>query len=81
MQNKIINFVNNFIIEYKNSTYDRCIIEHFRNELSKHFNIPCGHRFKFEEWFEIQDYAFELLLINNKITKNEFEFYIKRFNF
>lgn len=75
MEEKILDFYNKFIILYKNNTYDRCIIEHYRNELSKLFNIPCGHRWKFDEWFKIQEYGLKLLLDCGKITENEFKFY------
>ncbi len=78
MEEKILYFYNEFIILYKNNKYDRCIIEHYRNELSKLFKFPCGHRWKFNEWFNIQEYGFKLLLDGGKITKDEFEFYTMR---
>ena len=81
MRDKIIEFYNNFLKSYSNIEYDRCLLEHYRNELSKLFNIPCGHRWKFEDWFMIQKIGFGLLLNDGKISKSEFEFYTKRINF
>lgn len=75
---KIYKFYLNFDSNIKDEKYDRCISEEFRNQLSKEFNFPQGHRWKFDEWFSIQEKAFKLLLNLNKIDEKEYNFYCQK---
>jgi hypothetical protein len=61
-----------------NTQCERCVIEEYRNNLSKIFNIPSGHRWQFDEWYEILDYAMQLLVDNNYITEQSKNFYCYR---
>lgn len=68
---------------HKNFTknYERCFIEEYRNMVSKHFKIPSGHRWKYDEWFTIQEYAMELLVNGNYITNESKKFYCLKIKF
>ena len=81
---KFKEFYNYFISNNKNyitDKWDRCLVEEYRNSLSKFFGFPQGHRWKYEEWFDVQDKAFDLLVQFNRISKEERDFYCKRFKF
>ena len=78
---KIIDFYKKFIITYDYVVWDRCICEQYRNDLAKAFGFPQGHRWKYDEWWVLQDEAFELLVKEGKITEEEKKFYCLRFKF
>ena len=70
MQLHIIDFYNNFVLknkEYLTEKWERGLCEEYRNSLAKHFGFPQGHRWEYEEWFDIQEKAFKLLLEKNLI--------------
>ena len=81
---KIIIFYNEFIInnkQYITEKWNRCLVEEYRNSLSKYFGFPQGHRWKYDEWFDIQDEAFDLLFNEGRISIEEKKFYCLRFKF
>jgi hypothetical protein len=78
---KIKEYYNSFIKQYYNcfkTQYERCVIEEYRNTISKMFNIPSGHRWQFEEWYDIQNYAMQLLVDDGFIDETSKIFYCKR---
>lgn len=77
----IIDFYNKFVEIYKYDKWERCVVEQYRNDLSKAFGFPQGHRWKFDEWWTLQDEAFDLLVEKGKISKKERDFYCMRFKF
>ena len=84
MQFHIIDFYNNFVLknkDYLTEKWERGLCEEYRNSLAKHFGFPQGHRWEYENWFDIQEKAFKLLLEKNLITNDEYIFYIKKFKF
>jgi hypothetical protein len=79
-KNKINNFYLSFIRQYRNCFpyhIERCIIEEYRNNLSRLFKIPSGHRWQYKEWYPIQEYAMQLLVNDGFISKESKEFYCK----
>ena len=81
---KIEEFYNYFITNnecYITDKWNRCLVEEYRNSLSKYFGFPQGHRWKYDEWFEIQDKAFNLLVKLNRISETERKFYCLRTKF
>lgn len=77
-----VNFYNYYINknkEYNHSKWSRCEFEEYRNCLAKFLNYPQGHRWKFPEWFDIQDIAFKILVDEGKISEEEYKFYCLRF--
>ena len=81
MVDKILCFYEKFIKEYNYDKWERYVVEQFRNDLSKEFGFPQGHRWQFDEWFILQDKAFNILLEKQKITKEEKVFYCKKIKF
>lgn len=82
-KSKIDDFYTSFIqrnAKCFSKQYERCIVEEYRNCLSKLFKIPSGHRWQFEEWYIIQDYAFQLLVNAGFITEGSKKFYCKKLN-
>lgn len=77
----IIDFYKKFINEYCYDIWERDIVEQFRNDLAKAFGFPQGHRWKFDEWWLLQDEAFDLLVKEGKITKEQRDWYCLRFKF
>ena len=57
--------------QFNQVKWERCEFEEYRN--------PQGHRWKFPEWFDIQDVAFKILVDKRKITEEEYKFYCLRF--
>lgn len=80
-KDEIKEFYNKFIITYNYDVWDRCICEQYRNDLAKAFGFPQGHRWKYDEWWVLQDEAFDLLVKENKISNEEKNFYCLRFKF
>lgn len=71
-------YINNFS-EYNHEKWGRCEFESYRNELTKHLKYPQGHRWKYPDWFDIQDIAFKILVDKGKISENEYKFYCQKF--
>ena len=65
--------------QFNQVKWERCEFEEYRNCLSKFLKYPQGHRWKFHEWFDIQDVAFKILVDKRKITEEEYKFYCLRF--
>ncbi len=65
--------------QFNQVKWERCEFEEYRNCLSKFLKCPQGHRWKFPEWFDIQDVAFKILVDKRKITEEEYKFYCLRF--
>ena len=65
--------------QFNQVKWERCEFEEYRNCLSKFLKYPQGHRWKFPEWFDIQDVAFKILVDKRKITEEENKFYCLRF--
>lgn len=78
---KIKEYYTTFINQYHrcfHTKYERCVIEEYRNTISKMFNIPSGHRWKFKEWYDIQNYAMQLLVDDGFIDETSKSFYCKQ---
>lgn len=70
-----------------NSCYDiqghweRDCLEQFRNDFSKAFGYPQGHRWKIEGWYELQDEAFSYITEKGHIYDYEKEFHCQKVPF
>lgn len=81
-EQEALNFYEDYVKsnpQFNQVRWERCEFEEYRNCLSKFLKYPQGHRWKFSEWFDIQDVAFKILVDKGKITEEEYKFYCLRF--
>lgn len=81
-EQEALDFYENYVKtnpQINQNKWERCEFEEYRNCLTKHIKYPQGHRWKYPDWFDIQEIAFKVLVDKGKITDDEYKFYCQKF--